>query len=412
MTVPASQLSANPLPAPPSGHLEHVAQRLRGLMNGQGLDAVVAFGPRNHYYVSGMIHPLLYDGVPTGCAMAVLFADPENGRGLVEMEFMAPGHTPAPDLDIRTYSTWTYIDNPYNLPGVKLDPELTSKASLDKALAKLSELLRDRPGIRRVGVDVQQMHAIAWTRLQELMPGIEFVNASPVFSAAQAIKSPWEIEQLVSAHDITQAAVLQASLDIEPGITVEALNRRFAQEVWAHPDATGIRFSFITVGADFSPSAQTHRRVEGTTGDIVKFDLGAEVNGYGADIARNFVIGAPSSLASDIHDALKAAHEVLVAGAVPGRPFSDLYSDAMKVANTGLPRYKRGHLGHSTGLEVEMNPHVSLDDKEILQPGMVLSLELPYYGYGVGAFNIEDMIVVRDQESQVLTTASKDLESR
>jgi Xaa-Pro dipeptidase len=401
-----------PLPAPPGEHIQHTSGRMRALMSSQGLDAIAAFGPRNHYYVSGMLHPLLYDGVPTGCAIAVLFANEGDGRGVVEMEFMAPGHTPMPDLDIRTYSTWTFIENPYNLEGIQLDPELTSTVSMDKALLQLRRMFDDRSGISRVGVDLKQMHAGVWIRLNELLPHIEFVDASNLFAQAQSIKSAWEIEQIVSAHDITQAATLYAASTIAEGVTVEDLHRAFVQEVWRQPEATGVRFDFITVGQDFSPSTQTHRRVGASAGDIVKFDLGAEVNGYGADIARNFVLGEPSAFAADVYAALRSAHDVLIAGAVPGRALSDLYTEVMSTARLALPRYNRGHVGHSTGLEVEMHPHVCATDPEIISPGMVLSLELPYYGYGVGAFNIEDMIVVTETGTRLLTTASKELERR
>jgi hypothetical protein len=147
MHTDAHTYSPVALPAPPPEHAQHVNRRLRALMKAQNLEALAAFGPRNHYYASGMLHPLLYDGVPTGCAIAVVFAREEDGRGVVEMEFMAPGHDRTADLDIRTYSTWTYIDNPYDLEGIHLDAELTSTVSLDKALRTLRALLDDRPGI-------------------------------------------------------------------------------------------------------------------------------------------------------------------------------------------------------------------------------------------------------------------------
>ena len=400
------------LPAPPPEHTQHTSRQMRRLMAEHGLDALAAFGPRNHYYVSGMLHPLLYDGVPTGCAIAVLFAQEQHGRGAVEMEFMAPCHAPAPDLDIRTYSTWTYIDNPYSFEGIHLETELTSTVSVDKALRNLKNLFDDRSGIARVGVDRKQMHVDAWVRLTEVLPHVEFVDASLLFAQAQSIKSAWEIEQVVAAHDVTQKALVHAASIIEKNVTVEDLHRAFMQHVWSQPNATGIRFDFITVGQNFSPSAQTHRRVGARPGDIVKFDLGAEVNGYGADIARNFVLGQPSAFAADVHASLLAAHDVLVDGAVPGRSLADLYAEVMSVARRGLPRYNRGHVGHSTGLEVEMHPHVCASDSESIAAGMVLSLELPYYGYGVGAFNIEDMVVVGESETRVLTTMSKELEVR
>jgi Xaa-Pro dipeptidase len=42
---------------------------------------------------------------------------------------------------------------------------------------------------------------------------------------------------------------------------------------------------------------------------------------------------------------------------------------------------------------------------------MVFSLETPYYGYGVGGVNIEDMIVVGDDGCDVLCDLPKELDS-
>ena len=54
----------------------------------------------------------------------------------------------------------------------------------------------------------------------------------------------------------------------------------------------------------------------------------------------------------------------------------------------------RGHVGHSIGLDdqVEEPPFIVPDDAPF-EPGMVMSLEVPYYANSLGGFNIEDMVL-------------------
>jgi Xaa-Pro dipeptidase len=64
----------------------------------------------------------------------------------------------------------------------------------------------------------------------------------------------------------------------------------------------------------------------------------------------------------------------------------------------GFTNYSRGHLGHSCGLtqHFEEPPFIAPDEHRLLAPRMLLSLELPYYVYGVGAFQLERMLLVTE----------------
>ena len=144
----------------------------------------------------------------------------------------------------------------------------------------------------------------------------------------------------------------------------------------------------------------------------MKFDCGAEVNGYGVDIARSFAIGHVPQHVGGIYDALHAGYEAMIVGAVPGRPLADLFNEVVDVVRrSGLPEYSRGHVGHGVGLEkmVEEWPFVAGAATTTFEEGMVFSLEVPYYGYGVGALNIEDTVVIRESGPHSLTALSSDL---
>jgi Xaa-Pro dipeptidase len=381
----------------------------------EDLDAMIATGAQNHFYITGLASPMTYHPQPAGCCFAVVFRDEELGRSVIDSEFMVGSYDDGlGDLDLVAYPTWIFIDNPFGIPGLSISSEKTTDASVTMAVKALLTLLKDK-GVdaAKVGIDFDHATAESWHAITEGLGARAFQNRTDLFYEARSIKSAWEIANIKLAYAITVDAVRQACGLIGEGVTAWDLNRRFRATVAWDARATDIRFSNITVGKDWSPVHWQHRKVPAVDGDVVKFDLGAEVNGYGADIARTYVVGRPRQELSRVHDALLSGHRKLVEGAVPGRSTADLFDEVIAhVRTAGIPHYTRGHLGHSTGLQIEEAPHVTNGHTStVLQPGMVFSLETPYYGYGVGGVNIEDMIVIGVDGCDVLCDLPKELDS-
>jgi Xaa-Pro aminopeptidase len=79
------------------------------------------------------------------------------------------------------------------------------------------------------------------------------------------------------------------------------------------------------------------------------------------------------------------------------------------VKASGIPDYERPHVGHGVGLELYEWPLVTSSERDRLEEGMVLNIELPYAIRGVGGLQIEETIVVRADGYELLTAASRSL---
>jgi Xaa-Pro aminopeptidase len=168
------------------------------------------------------------------------------------------------------------------------------------------------------------------------------------------------------------------------GVHQEALRRGVPQ-----PAQT---WEYIAIGPDpWSPAGRT------APGAAIKIDVGCIIDGYSSDSSRNFVVGTPSPHQRQTHEAIEAAFAAGLAEMKPGNPIAAVHRAATaEMHRHGFAGYSRGHFGHGIGYSIfsEQWPFIAADAEVPLEPNMVLAFEIPFYINGVGAFNLEDQILI------------------
>lgn len=243
-----------------------------------------------------------------------------------------------------------------------------------------------------------------WVRLRRWLPQAEVLDSGPELAFLRMKKSEWEIEKIRRAVEITIAGHRQALPAIGPG--------RFEYEVEA-----AIEYQFRSRGATRPafPSiigsgpnstilhyAENNRRM--ISGDLVVIDVGAEFDGYSADLTRTYpVSGRFTSRQKEIYNIVVAAQQAALEQIRPGVTFDSIHQTALETIDSrGRDRQGR-RLGryfiHGTGHHLGLDVHDPVSDRSRpLEPGMVITIEPGIYipEENLGIRIEDDVLVTRD----------------
>lgn len=166
-------------------------------------------------------------------------------------------------------------------------------------------------------------------------------------------------------------------------------------------------WAYIAVGGDgFAPGEPAR------PGDIIKIDVGCVINGYSSDGGRTAVLGKASTDAERVYDALRRAFDTGLRLIRPGAALKDIYdATATAMWDQGFETYGRGHFGHGVGASIwsEEWPFISATSDAVIETGMVLAFETPWYIDGLGGFIIEDQLLITEKGYEVMAPSPRDL---
>jgi Xaa-Pro aminopeptidase len=271
-----------------------------------------------------------------------------------------------------------------------------------------AELLRARGlASARLGTDVP---VALLAPLAELLPEATFVAAPDALRRLRMVKTDEELARLRRCVEVAEAAISATVAAASPGVTQRELARVFNEAVAARSART--RLDNVSVGTSTALGNVNVPDDVLRAGDVIRFDVGATLEGYCSDLSRCFVLEPVAPKAAAYHRALvagqQAALDVLRAD-VEARELFSVAVDAVRDA--GILHYERTNVGHGIGIAGDGYdaPLLAPDDETALEPGMVLCVETPYYELGFAGLQVEDMVVVRESGYETLSELPREL---
>lgn len=271
----------------------------------------------------------------------------------------------------------------------------------------LNEIIKAE-GIRNVGLEGDSLTYLQWKALEEN------VNATFIhlhLSALRMIKSDDEIKKMKKACDIACDAFEYIVTYVKPGMT-EIQVKNALESKMQELGASGTSFDTITAsGARGAlPHGVASQKVI-EAGDFITLDYGCYYEGYCSDITRTFVIGHDyDPQIAKIYEIVKDANELCIAACKPGMKTCELDKIARDyITERGYGEYFGHGLGHGVGILVHEEPRVNWLNEQVLEPGMVITIEPGIYLPQIGGVRIEDDILITKDGCERLTRLPKDL---
>lgn len=282
----------------------------------------------------------------------------------------------------------------------------------DSAAALLSRAAEKTRVHRHTGFESHRVSVEDHERYAALAGGIELRRTPGLVERLREVKDETEIEALRMACAAADRALadLLAEGGIRPGRTEREVARDLEGRMLDHGSSGRAFASIVAAGPN---SAIPHHRPTGKvlmTGELVKLDFGATVEGYHSDMTRTVVLGRPADWQRDLHDLVWRAQASGRAAVLPGTDVAEVDTAARQVISEAGRAEEFSHgLGHGVGLEIHEAPRLARNGVGTLSVGMTVTVEPGVYLAGRGGVRIEDTLVVRDSAPELLTLSSKDL---
>ena len=269
-------------------------------------------------------------------------------------------------------------------------------------------------GVTRVGFESDEMSVTAFSRLQRDVEEsdsdlrLTFEETAGVVEWIRAVKDDNEVEALDRAVQIADEAMAKIRSEIRTGMTEKEVSWELHKEM-RRLGAEGP--SFDTIVAVGPNAALPHHRADDTVvlaGVPIVIDMGANYRGYCSDLTRTFVVGEADDTFQHIYGIVLQAQKAAIEAARPGMTGEEIDSVAREVITDAGYGTEFGHgLGHGVGLVIHERPMVVPRSQDIVDNGMVFTIEPGIYISGWGGIRIEDIVVMEGGRARPLTRSPK-----
>ncbi|MBR1658847.1 MAG: aminopeptidase P family protein [Oscillospiraceae bacterium] len=346
-------------------------EKIQNKLREKGLDALLLFSDVNVRYVSRF--PITDGAALVTAAGAWLVTD---------SRYIEAARAESEDVEVVLY------DNEHSLE------------------ARLKELLG---AAGAAGAEEKSLPYGDWKKREEQL-GLTFTPAEQLILDLRAVKEPEEIEYLVKAQRIAEAALTEVLNIIRPGVRERDIAAELTYRMLLL-GGEGNSFDPITITG---PNTSKPHGVPGDArvreGDFVTLDFGTLWKGYHSDMTRTVAVGHATEEMRRVYDTVLQAQLAGIAAARAGVTGKAVHEAAAKViGDAGYGPYFGHGFGHSVGLEIHEDPRASIKGTAPLPAGAVVTAEPGIYLPGRFGVRIEDMMLIQPDGVRNLTEAPKEI---
>jgi Xaa-Pro aminopeptidase len=271
---------------------------------------------------------------------------------------------------------------------------------------QIAARMRGKVGFEDAKLSVRQLARLEAAVGEEA----DLVPAGDLVEKLRAVKEPEEIELIAAAAELTDGVYRWA---LERGLAGRT-ERDVARACEARIRELGAEPSFPPIVAAGENGALPHAEPgdrEIGSGELVVFDMGAELDGYCSDGTRTFATGEPGEEAQEVYDLTLTAQLAALGAIRAGASGKEVDAVAREIIAEAGHGDQFGHgLGHGVGLEVHEGPRLGTTSEDELSEGNVVTVEPGIYLPGRFGIRIEDLVVLTADGHRNLSGLPKELQ--
>jgi len=284
-----------------------------------------------------------------------------------------------------------------NLKGLSFEK---LNGSIFKKIVNLSKLLK----IKRLGFEAKYLSYAEYEKIREdLSLDTELVPTYDLIDSLREIKSDIEIQKIKKATEINIEAFRYARKIIKKGLSEKEIARKLEDFI----KRKGAKPAFETIVA-VGPNSSFPHHISGDykirDSEIILIDMGVDFQGYKSDLTRVFFLGKIPHIIRKIKEIVIKAQELALETLTSKISISKIDKTARDyIKKNGYGKFFGHALGHGIGLEVHEEPYISLKNKNMIENGMVFTVEPAIYLPGKFGIRVEDMVWFNKGKPEVLS---------
>jgi Xaa-Pro aminopeptidase len=317
--------------------------------------------------------------------------------------------------------------SPHASPATEIVP--VDRSYDETLVVLLRRLAQARVGFEGSNLSVVRAHRIAQSLGASIEMGdavvkgsgsITLISTDGTVEGLRVRKDDHEVEMLRRGGLLLSAVALDVLADAKAGMMEQELAAKID---WRIKSAGFERCSFETIVASGPNSALPHAHAGERVladGDLVVLDFGGVYGGYCVDLTRTVAIGTVDAEMRRVYGAVLEAQQAAIAASKGGVRAGDIDAAARQTLGRHQLAEAFGHsTGHGLGVEIHEAPRVGprrepttdapAPADDLIEPGMVFTIEPGAYIPGWGGVRIEDDVLVTGEGVELLTNVPRDL---
>ena len=343
-------------------------------------EAILLMVPKNIYYFTGFLsepHERFFAlHIDSQTGKSILFV-PSLDMDAAQAEAVVDDIIPVSD-----------VENPYEIFKQCIG-KVTGRFALEKSYMTISQL----------------------EQFNQQIPTFSYEDIETYIWQMRANKSENEIAKIKQAVAISEQALQYTWDQIKIGMTeLEVKAELEYQMTILGADA----IAFETIVLSGKRAALPHGSAGDTKinrGDFLLFDFGVTKDGYHSDLTRTCIVGEGTEEQIKIYNTVREAYERAIQTVKIGTKLQMIDKVArLFIEEQGYGKYFTHRIGHGLGLDVHEYPSIHSNNEELIQEGLLFTIEPGIYVPEIGGVRIEDDIyITSDGKVEVLSSFTKEL---